>query len=148
MLLHFRERRMYSSPCRTWNVAWFTASFPAFTTLISYQVFYISYTTTLVYIFYTHIYFSQPPSFLLVQGITLQIALLFCVCLLLFCVLYLQYGTVLRLSYMFIFPNTTYCRKVGRPEHENEFFSVHLISCTLYTSCSERQGLLRRQNFW
>lgn len=120
-LLHFREQRMYSSPCRTWNVACFTASFPAFTTLISYQVFYISYTTTLVYIFYARICFSQPPSFLLVQGIILQIALLFCICLLLFRVLYLEYGIVLRLSYMFILPNTTYCRNVRRLEHENEF---------------------------
>jgi hypothetical protein len=66
---------------------------------------------------------------------------------LLFRVLYLQYGTVLRLSYMYILPNTTYCRNVGRLEQENEFFSVHLISCILYKSCSERQGLLRRQKF-
>ena len=121
-LLHFREPRMYTSPCRTWNVAWFTASFPTFTTPISYQVFYISYTTTLVYIFYTRICFSQPPSILLVQGIILQIFLLLCVCLLPYRVLYSQYGIVLRLSYMFTLPNTTYCQNVGRLEHKNEFF--------------------------
>jgi hypothetical protein len=40
---------------------------------------------------------------------------------LLFRVLYLQYGIVLKLSYMFILPNTTYCRNVRRFEHENEF---------------------------
>ena len=139
---------MYSSPCRTWNVAWFTASFPAFTTLISYQVFYISYTTTLVYIFYTRICFSQPPSFLLLQGIILQIALLFCVFLLLFRVLYLLYGTVLRLSYMLILPNTTYCQNIGRLVNTKLNFFLTLNFLCIVQELSDRQGLLRRQTSW